>query len=312
MPEPTVTVPSLDPVLIAGPTAVGKSAVALRLAETIGGEVVSVDSMQVYRGLDIGTAKPMAPDRSRVPHHLIDMLDLDQNFDAAEFVRHASSAIEDIRSRGKAPVLCGGTGLYFSALAHGLGEAPPSDPALRAELEQIAQETLLEELARRDPQTHEVIDRMNRRRVIRAVEVLRLTGRPFSAQRGKWPGTPAGEKTRRAFLIMRSRHDLHNRINERVDRMFAAGLVDETRRLLEGGLEKNRNAMQALGYRQVVEYLHGARPLPETIELVKIRTGQFAKRQMTWFKKYFHGEKIELSAGEYVEDAVKQIRTFLG
>ena len=305
---------------LAGPTAVGKSEIALLLAEKIGGEIISVDSMQVYRGLDIGTAKPSAEERARVPHHLIDVVDITERFDAAQFMRLAKTAAGEIQSRGKAPIFCGGTGLYFKVLFEGLGEAPPADDKLRAELEATPLSELLRELAERDPPTFEKIDQKNPRRVIRAVEVIRLTGKKFSDQRAEWTplGAPAlvalrkerrrdGDPEKRAggtpalpgtgariIGLSRTMEDLSARINARVDTMFARGLVDETRRLLDHGLAQNKTAMQALGYRQVVEHLHGERSLPETIELVKIKTRQFAKRQMTWFRRQLEMEWIPL------------------
>src|SRR3954470_676488 len=156
--DPSSSIPRPPPIFLAGPTAVGKSDVALLLAEKLGGEIISVDSMQVYRGLDIGTAKPSISDRARVAHHLIDVLDVSESFDAAAFVRLAKAALADIAARGKIPILCGGTGLYFQALLGGLGQAPPPDPTLRAQLELIPSEQLLEELAVRDPATHASID----------------------------------------------------------------------------------------------------------------------------------------------------------
>ena len=184
-PEPYLSSTTLHPrlLLLAGPTAVGKSAIALRLAEERGGEIVSVDSMQVYRGLDIGTAKPSHADRARAPHHLIDVVDVTESFDAAQFVRLAHLAVADIQSRGRLPILCGGTGLYFKAFLEGLGQTPPADVSLRAVLEATPLPELLRELAERDPATYDRIDRRNPRRLIRAVEVIRLTGKPFSAQR---------------------------------------------------------------------------------------------------------------------------------
>jgi tRNA dimethylallyltransferase len=293
------------PVFLAGPTAVGKSEIALRLAEQLGGEIISADSMQVYRGLDIGTAKPSPADRARVPHHLIDICDLTESFDAAQFARLAHRAAAEIQSRGRVPVLCGGTGLYFKAFLEGLGEAPPADAKLRAELEATPLEKLLEELRERDPAAYEKIDRQNPRRVIRAVEVIRLTGKPFSEQRADWNVLPASSPEglklevparcrNHVFCFIRSSDDLHVRINARVDAIFARGLVDETRELLKRGLEQNKTAMQAIGYRQVVEHLHGERSLEETIELVKIRTRQFAKRQLTWFRAQKNLDWIEL------------------
>jgi tRNA dimethylallyltransferase len=338
-------------ILIAGPTAVGKSEIALCLAELLGGEIISADSMQVYRGLDLGTAKPSPAARARVPHHLIDILDLTGSFDAAQFARFAQRAVAEIQSRGQVPILCGGTGLYFRAFLEGLGEAPAADPKLRAELEALPLERLLEELHERDPAAYEKIDKENPRRVVRAVEVIRLTGRPFSAQQSRWgetppksrsadipvrgfaghscpvsgetdavsspPGLATGKSPEPAdknvcptpmFVFTRSTDDLRRRIDARVDAMFARGLVDETRELLKQGLAENQTAMQAIGYRQVVEHLRGERSLTETIELVKIRTRQFAKRQLTWFRAQKNLEWIELKPDEPLEAVTAGLR----
>jgi tRNA dimethylallyltransferase len=313
------------PVFLAGPTAVGKSAVALALAEKIGGEIITVDSMQVYRGLDIGTAKPTPAERARVPHHLIDVCDLHEAFDAAQFIQLAQKAVAEIQSRGRTPIFCGGTGLYFKAFRDGLGEAPPTDENLRDELAATPLETLLAELRERDPAAYEKIDRQNPRRVIRAVAVIRLTGKPFSAQKSRWgetPGEPAlpdnsgsrgrsphqpNLRTETIFCFTRAAEDLHRRINVRVDEMFARGLVAETRGLLQRGLAENKFAMQAIGYRQVVEHLRGERALAATIELVKSRTRQFAKRQLTWFRRHGNCEWIELKPDETVEETETKI-----
>jgi tRNA dimethylallyltransferase len=300
----------VQPVFLAGPTAVGKSAVALALAEAIGGEIISVDSMQVYRGLDVGTAKPTAAERARTPHHLVDICALPTSFDAAQFVRRAQIAAVEIQARGRTPIFCGGTGLYFTAFRQGLGEAPPADASLRARLETIPLAELLAELRERDPATFEQIDRNNPRRVLRAVEVIRLTGRKFSEQRASWAGAaPASIPGQDAasFCFTRAPDDLRRRIHLRVDAMFACGLVEETRRLLSEGLTENSTAMQAIGYRQVVEYLRGERGLPETIELVKIRTRQFAKRQLTWFRRHGHWRWVELKPGELAEETLARI-----
>jgi tRNA dimethylallyltransferase len=326
---------------------VGKSTVALALAERIGGEIISVDSMQVYRGLDIGTAKPSAVERARVPHHLLDVVELTEPFDAAKFVSLANQAVAEIQARGRVPVFCGGTGLYFKAFREGLGEAPPSDDKLRAELEAAPLGDLLHELAQRDPVTFARIDRHNPRRVVRAVEVIRLTGKPFSEQRAQWNLTasifsrsspeggagrgeeaqlssvqiPSPRPSRRLggarelaasvaphfFCVSRASADLHARINTRVDEMFARGLVEETRWLLERGLEQNKTAMQAIGYRQVVEHLRGERPLTETIGLIKIRTRQFAKRQLTWFRKQPGIHWIELAPTDETDAIVARL-----
>lgn len=300
---PTTVTPQA-PLFLAGTTAVGKSELALLLAERLGGEIISVDSMQVYRGLDIGTAKPSAADCARVPHHLLDVVELTEPFDAAKFVALAQAAIRQIQERGRIPILCGGTGLYFKALLDGLGEAPPADPVLRAELEAAPLADLLRELAERDPSTFGRIDRRNPRRVIRALEVIRLTGKPFSGQRADWPSAESSHPTPHAprfFALARSTEDLRRRIDIRVDQMFAKGLIAETRVLIQLGLEQNRTAMQAIGYHQVVEHLRGERPLAETIALVKTRTRQFAKRQMTWLRRQLPVTWIEVGAAEGAE-----------
>jgi tRNA dimethylallyltransferase len=292
-PRSSILDPPSTPLLLAGPTAVGKSEIALHLAEKIGGEIISVDSMQVYRGLDLGTAKPSPADRARVPHHLIDVVELTELFDAAQFAKLARAAVSEIQSRRRVPILCGGTGLYFKALLEGLGESPPANSTLRAELEAIPLADLLRELSERDPATYERIDRKNPRRIVRAVEVIRITGKPFSAQRADWKARNSTLKTRNFYGLSRSAADLHARIETRVEEMFRHGLVAETEHLLKRGLPQNKTAMQALGYRQVVEHLRGVRSLAETIELVKIRTRQFAKRQMTWFRRQMELEWIE-------------------
>jgi tRNA dimethylallyltransferase len=291
--------PPSSPLFLAGPTAVGKSEVAMLLAEQLGGEIISVDSMQVYRGLDIGTAKPTAAERARAPHHLLDVAELNEPFDAAKFCALAQAAVAEIQSRGRVPIFCGGTGLYFKAYLEGLGEAPPSDAKLRAELEAAPLATLLRELAERDPAAFDKIDRQNPRRVIRAVEVIRLTGKPFSTQRSEWNApsrlTPHAS---RFFVLTRPKPDLDARINARVDAMFARGLVAETQALLAHGLAGNPTAMQAIGYRQVVEHLCGERSLAETVELVKIKTRQYAKRQLTWFRRHAAATWIEVQPGD--------------
>ncbi|HEU5124638.1 MAG TPA: tRNA (adenosine(37)-N6)-dimethylallyltransferase MiaA [Verrucomicrobiae bacterium] len=299
------------PVFLAGPTAVGKSEIALQLAEKIGGEIISVDSMQVYRGLDIGTAKPTREERARVPHHVIDVVELTESFDAARFIQLAPTAVSEIHSRGHIPIFCGGTGLYFKAFLEGLGEAPSSDPQLRTELEKIPLADLLRELAERDPEAYEKIDRRNPRRVVRALEVIRLTGKKFSDQRAEWTSR-AGESTAENFFAFhRSNSDLHERINRRVDEMFRRGLVAETEQLLQRGLAENKFAMQALGYRQVTEFLRGERSLETAVELVKIRTRQFAKRQMTWFRRQFDLQWIPLDNASDLSQVAARIQTKL-
>jgi tRNA dimethylallyltransferase len=293
----------VEPIYIAGPTASGKSAVALQLAARLDGEIISVDSMQVYRGLDIGTAKPTPQERAQIAHHLIDVREVNETFDVAQFLRLAKDAKRDIASRGRVPIYCGGTGLYFNALASGVGEAPGSNAELRAELERTPLAKLLEELASADPETFARIDQSNARRVIRAIEVIRTTGKPYSLQRSKWKMDHAGAW----FGLAREREDLSRRINARVDAMFAAGLVEETQQLLKRGLEENRTAMQAIGYRQVVEHLRGERDLQTTIDLIKQKTRQFVKRQGTWFRNQLELRWIDVRENTLPEEIAEQI-----
>jgi tRNA dimethylallyltransferase len=282
---------------LAGPTAVGKSGVAQRLAQQLNGEIISVDSMQVYRGLDIGTAKPSAQERQFIRHHLVDVVDITASFDAAQFVELAHQAVMEIRARGRIPILCGGTGLYFKAFFEGLGSAPSGSAALRTELGATPFSELLQELAECDPATYQRIDRQNPRRVIRALEVIRLTGKPYSLQRSDWSAPSSGCPI---FGLLRDSADLQRRINARVDAMFAQGLIAETETLLKVGLAANPTALQALGYRQVVEHLRGLHSLPETIALVKTRTRQFAKRQMTWFRRQLPIRWIQVAPGDSI------------
>jgi tRNA dimethylallyltransferase len=270
------------------------------LAERLDAEIISVDSMQVYRGLDIGTAKPSVEHQRRVKHHLIDVAGLGEPFSAGAFVTLAKAAIERLAATGKRAILCGGTGLYFSALREGLGAAPPRNPALRRELEAASLDALLGELRRVDPAALALLDVHNHRRVVRAVEIIRTTGLAWSEQRANWGPGPGAADPWIWLGLARDRTDLRLRIDARVDRMFADGLVEETQALLAAGLAENRTALQAIGYRQVVEYLQGQRNLSATIELVKTRTRQFSKRQMTWFRKFLPLEWLEVGPTEPV------------
>ncbi|MBI1842878.1 MAG: tRNA (adenosine(37)-N6)-dimethylallyltransferase MiaA [Verrucomicrobia bacterium] len=297
-----------DVLYLSGPTASGKSAVALALARRLNAEIVSVDSMQVYRGLDIGTAKPTVAEREEVPHHLLDIADLDSPFDAARFCRLAEEAVRGIRQRGRRILFCGGTGLYFKAWMEGVGAMPPADPALRAELNALPLDELLSELERRDPQTHARIDRKNPRRVVRALEVVRLTGRSFVAQQSPWR-SEAGASGRRPdfFYLDREPADLEARIRARVAAMLEAGWVEETRRALLAGLEKNATAFQAIGYRQILEHIRGQRSLAETRELIQSRTRQFARRQGIWFRKHGAPTRLAVAADETAESVASRI-----
>ncbi len=286
--------------------------VAVALAQLVGGEIISVDSMQVYRGMDIGTAKISTEQRQGIPHHLIDVRDPHESFSAADFVTLARAISEQIVSRGHVPILCGGTGLYFQALSEGLAEIPPSNPALRAEVESMPLAVLLEELALRDPVAYERIDRANPRRVVRAVEVIRLTQRPFSELRRDWSAEPGGSSQsqrggERIIVLSRDPKSLVRRMDARVDEMFRSGLIEETQRLMGLGLRENRTAMQAIGYRQVVDYLEGRCDRESTVKEVKTRTRQYAKRQRAWFRNQGQGEDLPVSEEESPESTARRV-----
>lgn len=276
-----------DAWFITGPTACGKSELALAVAEKIGAEILSLDSMAIYRGMDIGTAKPTIDQRLRVAHHLIDLVDVHQEFSVADYVAAAHHAANEVRQRGRIPLFVGGTPLYLKALLRGLFVGPQADwsfrKRLQAEAETHGPAALHARLVEVDPPTAVRLHPNDLRRVIRALEVYAQTGTPISELQQQFNrARPAREC--HCFVVQRPREELYGRINARVDAMFATGLVDETLRLVKSHGALSRTAGQAVGYREVIEHLHGMRDLPSTIELVKTRTRQFAKRQLTWFR----------------------------
>ena len=276
---------------VVGPTASGKSALALTLAERFGGEIVSCDSMQIYRGMDIGTAKPTPEERRRVPHHMIDICDPDEPYSAADYGDAAAKVASEILSRGKLPIFCGGTGLYLTAALTGRhGEAPPSDPALRAELTERGKTEegraeLYRELAAVDPATAAATHQNNLRRVVRALEIYRLTGKPKSVFDEKTRATPPRFDCLTLGLDFPERGALYRRIDRRVDEMMAAGLYDEAKTLWERGyLAPGTTAGQAIGYRQFLPCFPGDATPEEAAEEIKTATRRYAKRQLTWFR----------------------------
>ncbi|MBN1938437.1 MAG: tRNA (adenosine(37)-N6)-dimethylallyltransferase MiaA [Candidatus Aminicenantes bacterium] len=275
-------------VFIVGPTGVGKTAVALRLAEILGGEIISCDSMQVYRGFDIGTDKPTRQEQARVPHHLVDIVEAGTQFNAADFAAQAVAAISQIRNRSRRPFVVGGTGLYFKALEDGLFPGPGRDEAVRRALDEEARrlgsEALWERLARIDPVYAAKTGRRDRVRIVRALEVQTLTGRPFSDHFKATESPLSGERPVKIGLE-RPRAELYRRIEERVDRMFAGGLVEETRNLLARGVPDTAPPFKAFGYKHVLLFLRGRIGLDEAADLAKIDTRHYAKRQLTWFRK---------------------------
>jgi tRNA dimethylallyltransferase len=273
-------------VVILGPTAVGKTAVGLRVAEQIGGEIISADSAAVYRGMDIGTAKPTAEERARVRFHLIDVADPDEPFTAAKFRELALEAIRDIQARGKRVLIVGGTGLYLRVLLHGFSLAPPPrDPTIRKRLQQEAREQGLPALYARlqqvDPQAAARIHPNDAVRIIRALEVYEMTGKPVS----EWQHRADSELPALKLGLTMPRPLLYRRINERVDQMMAQGFLQEVQNLLSKGYNRDLPALKGLGYRHLIAYLMGEMGLEEAVALWKRDTRRFAKRQMTWFRR---------------------------
>ncbi len=275
-------------VIVIGPTAVGKSRAAIDLALRFGGEIVSGDSIQVYRGFDIGTDKPTPETRRGVPHHLIDIVGSEVQFTAADFVREALDAARGIAARGRLPIVAGGTGLYIKALCEGLFPGPGRDPALRAALEAEAREKGLETLFRRleavDPEYARKIRGRDRVRIIRALEVYAATGRPIS-EHFRATESPVKGRTVVRLGLRLERAELTARIDARVDRMFERGLVEEVRGLLAKGVPEAAPPFRALGYSHVLRHLKGEIGRDEAIVLTKADTRRYAKRQMTWFRK---------------------------
>lgn len=279
--------PLADSWFLTGPTAAGKTALGLELAERLNAEILSLDSMAVYRGLDIGTAKPTPVERRRVPHWLIDLVEPEEEFSVAQYVAAAEAAAAEVRSRGRDVLFVGGTPLYLKALLRGIFEGPPADWEFRRRMAEAAerhgQAWLHERLATVDPVAAGRLHPRDVRRVVRALEVFEATGRPISDwQRQFERAQPAAAC--RVFVLDWPRDELYARIEQRVDAMFRLGMVAEVSRLLAQGRHFGRTARQALGYREVLEHAGGERDLNETIELVKTRTRQFAKRQLTWFR----------------------------
>ncbi|MFT4255712.1 MAG: tRNA (adenosine(37)-N6)-dimethylallyltransferase MiaA [Pseudoxanthomonas sp.] len=281
-------------IALMGPTASGKSALALEWAQACGGEIVSVDSALVYRGLDIGAAKPTAEERALVPHHLIDLREPWQPYSAAEFASDARTALEDIAARGKLPILAGGTGLYFQALLHGLSPMPQADAGARAEIaaqaETLGWPALHAQLARIDPDAARRIQPTDPQRIQRALEVFRLSGKPISAWQREAAPARFPFRVLKLVLVPRDRAVLHERIERRFDAMLAQGFLDEMQRLR--ALPELRAhpavldlpAIRAVGYRQAWEYLDGVTGAAEFRDRAIFATRQLAKRQLTWLR----------------------------
>lgn len=304
-------------VVILGVTACGKSAVALELAGLLGSEILSVDSMQVYRRMDIGTAKPTAAERARVRHHVIDVVEPSETFSAARYVELAEAAIAGMNSRlpTGVPILAvGGTSLYLKALIEGLFEGPPADPAIRGELHARAEAdgsaALHADLMRLDPDAAGRIHPNDLRRIVRALEVHRLTGRPISQLQRQF-GSLRGDYRFTFIGLRREPAEESRRINERVRLMIRDGLVEETRALLNEPAGLSRQARQALGYAQIIEHLAGRLSLTKAVEQIKIATRQFAKHQRTWFRRFPGVHWLDLTPQSQPGQVARQIAGML-
>lgn len=302
--------------VITGPTATGKSAVAVEVALRVGGEVISADSMMVYRGMDIGTAKPTPAERKGVPHHLIDVVDPEEDFSVAAFQALAREHIWEINARGRLPILTGGTGLYIRAVVEGFRFAGGVNRELRRRLAEEARRFgslyLHERLQAVDPETAARIHPHNVKRVIRALEVFYQTGKPISAA----ATAVAPQYNALVFGLYLEREELYRRIEARVDAMLAAGLVDEVKRLLARGVPREATAMQALGYKEIAAYLKGEVTFEEAVRLLKRNTRRFAKRQFTWFKREEGIRWLDVAAypgpAAIAEEIAAQVKEYFG
>ncbi len=292
--------PSATAIVLTGPTAVGKTAIALALAEKFPAEIISADSRQVYRYMDLGTAKPSHAERATVPHHFIDICNPDEVYSAGQFGREARTCVLEILDRGKLPLIAGGSGLYLRALLQGFSEPLPSNRKLQEELKRRAQHegsaALHAELQRVDPDSAKQLHPNDSHRIVRALEIFYTKN---LSQHKLWetPGEPApfGYKT---FVLNLDRKILYARINRRVEQMAAAGLVDECHRLLERGYAPDLNALQTVGYQEVFQFLRGEISQDEMIELIQRHSRQYAKRQLTWFRKMAECHWLDLAEAD--------------
>ena len=277
-------------VIIGGPTASGKSDIAVRAAKLIGGEIISCDSMQIYKGMDIGTAKVTAEEMSGVPHHMIDIADPKREYSAFNFVQEAEKLIEDINLRGKIPIIVGGTGLYVESLIYPLSFIVEKDDKVRERLyeeyERLGAQAMYEKLKRIDPEDAEKIHPNNVKRLLRALEIYELSGKTKSKCAERVPNEAYDIGL---FIVNPTREELYARIDARVDKMFASGIEGEVKNLLDCGVHWDCQSMQAIGYKEFKPYFEGTASLDEVKEAIKRNTRHYAKRQITWFKRYKEG-----------------------
>jgi tRNA dimethylallyltransferase len=306
-------------IFIVGCTASGKGTVGRTLAQRFDAEILSIDSMKVYKLMDIGTGKPSKDIRDQIPHHLIDVIDPSESFSVGRFVELADQAIADVHQRGKITIAVGGTVLYLKGLTEGLFEGPSADPAIREELTRLAEERgnefLYNELFRVDPETADRIHRNDLKRLVRALEVYRITGQPISSFQKQF-GQLRDDYNMLFLGLRHEREQLNWRINERVRRMFRAGLVEEVMGLYHRQPPMSPQACDAVGYAEIFEYFEGKWDLPVAMEKVKVNTRRLAKTQRTWFRRMPHIRWIDVPADRTPEDFIPQIgdevETWLG
>ena len=272
---------------IAGPTAAGKSELAADVAANLDAEIVSADAFQIYRGLDLLTAKPDAATLAKAPHHLLGSVPLEEEMNAEKFRSLALHAIDDMQTRGKNPIVVGGSGLYLKALTHGLSDLPSGNTALRAELNGLTLEELRSRLIQLDPPAPETINLKNRRRVLRALEICLLTGKPVSEQRDKWKAAMSAA----GVFVFRDRDELYERINDRVQRIFESGVIEEVR----GVKGLSATAAKTIGFAEILELLAGRMSCGQCIAEIQQATRRYAKRQLTWFRGQSSFEPLNLS-----------------
>jgi tRNA dimethylallyltransferase len=299
---------------LTGATASGKTSVSLAMSRLLNAEIVSLDSMAIYRELDIGTAKPKPALRAQVPHHMIDIIDPTESFSVSQYRQQALDLIQEIRARNHEVLFVGGTALYLKALLRGMFEGPAADWDFRKEIEQelaeMGSEFLHQRLAMIDPVSAHLLHPNDHRRIIRALEVYRLTGKPISHWQMQFEDAIPSEQCR-VFTLRHARPNLHQRIEQRVESMFEAGLITEVQNLLDKWKTLSHTAAQAVGYLESIAHLHGELTLGETIEKTKIRTRKFARHQETWFRGLSECRIIDLAA-EHDPNEVAQTLVTMG
>lgn len=301
-------------IILAGPTGCGKSALALDLAKHMHGEIISADSMQIYRGMDIGTAKPSKEEREKIPHHLIDIRDVSETFNVVDFYYEARHCCQQIHSRETVPIVVGGAGFYIHSLLFGPPSGPPSIPEVRKslenEIEQVGSEVLYDRLKALDPQYAKSITKHDKQKIVRALEIITLTGKMVSNLSWKGRRKPLNYDFR-CWFLHRPREQLYHRIEKRCDKMISEGFLEEVEKLIEQGIKTNPSASQAIGYRQAIEYIEGDRSKESYrrfVEVFKQASRNYAKRQLTWFAKepLFTWVDMDLHDPEVVMDMIAQ------